>query len=135
MTGFKGGCMCGKVRYESSADPAAFVLCHCRDCQYVSGGAAASVVVVPTPALKVTQGTLKGYSSVGENGKKVTRKFCPDCGTPMFSELESNPDIMVVKAGTMDDPSGLKPAMTLWTHSAQPWAYIDASIPSFEKQP
>ncbi len=135
MTGFVGGCMCGKVRYRSEADPMAFVLCHCRECQYVSGGAAASVVVVPTAALSLTQGAVKGYSSVGENGKGVTRQFCPDCGTPMFSVLESNPDIKVLKAGTMDDASGLKPAMTLWTHSAQPWAHVDPGIPSFDKQP
>jgi hypothetical protein len=135
MTGFVGGCMCGKVRYQSSSDPLTFVLCHCRECRYVSGGAAASVVVVPSDAVKITQGAVKGFSSTGDNGKKVIRQFCPDCGTPMFSLIESNPAIMVVKAGTMDESNGLKPAMTFWTRSAPDWAHIDPSIPSFETQP
>ena len=131
---FSGGCMCGAVRYESSAEPLAFVMCHCRDCQYASGGQPAAVVVLPKGAVKLTKGKIKEFTKAGESGKKVTRQFCADCGTPMFSVPEENP-ISIVKAGTLDDPSWLKPSITIWTKSAQPWAHIDKGIPAFEKQP
>ena len=134
MAGFEGGCMCGAVRYQSTADPMAFMLCHCRECQYVSGGEPASVVIVPKDAVKVT-GMVKGYDCTSEQGRRVTRQFCPECGTPMFSDVEVNPAILVVKAGTMDDASGLTPSAILWTSSAHPWAHIDPNVPQFEKDP
>jgi hypothetical protein len=127
--------MCGAVRYESTAEPVAFVKCHCRECQYVSGGAAASVVVVPKDGFSITKGDVKGFSSTSAKGNQVTRKFCPDCGTPMFSELAANPAVWVIKAGTMDDASWLTPGATLWTSTAQPWAHIDEALPQFEKDP
>ncbi len=132
---FKGRCLCGSVRYESSADPVAFMLCHCRDCQYVSGGEPAAVVVVPKSAFKLTKGSIKGFSVKAESGKLVERQFCPVCGTPMFSSLEGMPDLWAVKAGTMDDSSSLKPTAFIWTKSAQPWAHLDRSYPAFERQP
>jgi hypothetical protein len=131
---FSGGCMCGAVRYEATAEPIAFVMCHCRDCQYASGGGPAAVVVLPKSGLQIKRGAVKDFTKTGESGKNVTRQFCPECGTPMFSVPEANP-IVVIKAGTLDDPSWLKPSLTIWTKSAQPWALIDAHIPKFEKQP
>jgi hypothetical protein len=132
---FKGRCLCGAVTYESSADPAAFMLCHCRDCQYISGGEPAAVVVVPRTAFKLTKGAVKGYSLKGESGNSVVRQFCPECGTPLFSGLEGMAHLWAIKAGTMDDPSALKPTAFIWTKSAQPWAHLDKAYPSFEKQP
>jgi hypothetical protein len=134
---FSGGCLCGAVRYEADAEPVAFMLCHCRDCQYVSGGEPAAVVVVPKAALRVCQGDaeLRSFAVMGESGKKVSRVFCRACGTPLFSDLEGMPHLMAVKAGSMDDPSWLKPTAFIWTKSAQPWAHLDPKIPNFEKQP
>jgi len=132
---FSGGCACGTVRYTVNSEPVAFMLCHCRACQYASGGEPAAVVVVPRAAFQLTEGAVKRYSSKSEAGNTVTRQFCPECGTPMFSELEANPGLWVIKAGTLDDPSWLKPAAFLWTRSAQPWAHLDPALPAFEKQP
>ena len=133
--GFSGGCACGAVRYTVSSEPVAFMLCHCRDCQFASGGEPAAVVVVPRAAFEMTQGTVKRYAKTSEAGNTVTRQFCPECGTPMFSELGGNPDLWVVKAGTLDDPGWLKPTAFLWTGSAQPWAHLDPALRAFEKQP
>jgi len=132
---FAGGCMCGAARYEVNAEPLAFMLCHCRECQYVSGGEPAAVVIVPKAAITLKQGTLKGFTSTAESGNTVTRKFCPECGTPVFSEPSANPDLGIIKAGSMDDASWLKPGAILWRSSAQPWAHIDSALPTFEKNP
>jgi len=133
--GFKGRCLCGSTTYESSAEPVAFMLCHCRDCQYVSGGEPAAVVVVPKDAFKLIKGSIRGFSVKGDSGNLVERQFCTICGTPMFSVLHGMPHLFAIKAGTMDDPSRLKPTAFIWTKSAQPWAHLDKSAASFERQP
>lgn len=132
---YTGGCLCGAIRYEVTSEPLAAALCHCRDCQYVSGGEPAAVVVVARDALKITKGAPKSYSVVADSGKHVTRKFCENCGTPLFSDVESNPAIWVVKAGSFDDPSWIKPGAIFYTSSAQPWAHMDPNLPQFPKMP
>ena len=132
--GFEGGCRCGAVRYESSVDALATVHCHCRDCQYASGGAFSTVVVVPADALAIT-GETSAYSVTAESGEQVTRRFCPTCGSPLFSELSANPGIKVVKAGSLDDPGLLQPSSHAWTKSAQPWSETIGELPRFATNP
>ena len=131
---FSGGCACGAVRYEVSAEPVAVMDCHCRDCQRASGGSCTTAVVVPKPAFKLTKGSPKKYSTTGDSGNPVHRYFCEHCGSPLFSEPDVAP-IFVVKAGSLDDPSWLKVSGALYTRSAQPWAHIDPAKPRFEKMP
>lgn len=131
---FSGGCRCGKVRYQCSAAPMFTGHCHCRDCQYASGGAYSTIVGVATAALSL-QGELSGYAVDTDSGNQVTRKFCPTCGTPMLSELSANAAMTVLKAATLDDPSWLKPAMHIWTASGQPWAETSPATPTFQKNP
>ncbi len=131
---FSGGCACKAVRYEVLAEPMAVMDCHCRDCQYASGGSHTTAVVVPAAAFKLTAGKPSRYVSKGDSGNDVARNFCPTCGTPVFSEPPGGA-ITVVKAGTLDDPSWLKPGGALYTSSAQPWAHIDDTKMKFEKMP
>ena len=132
---FSGGCACGAVRYTVKSEPIAVMLCHCRACQYASGGEPAAVVIVPRETFELQQGVVKRYPTKSEAGKTITRQFCPECGTPMFSEPDGNPGLWIVKAGTLDDPSWLKPTAVLWLSMAQPWAHHDASLPGFATQP
>ena len=131
---FTGGCRCGQIRYACSAKPVFTGHCHCRDCQYASGGAYSTVVAVPTDALSL-EGELGGYTVDTDSGNQVTRKFCPTCGSPILSELSVNRAMTVLKAGSLDDPSWLKPAMHLWTASGQPWAEMSSELPQFAKNP
>jgi len=130
-----GGCLCGAIRYEVSAPPLFQGVCHCRDCQYVSGGAPANVMVVPKTAITVIKGQTRTYWVTGDSGGRVGREFCEVCGTQLFSNLEPQPAIAVIKAGSLDDPSQFAPSMQIWTGSAQPWHHIDAALPAFEKGP
>jgi hypothetical protein len=131
---FHGGCLCKAIRYEVAAEPLAVMNCHCRDCQYASGGGFTTAVVVPRAAFRLLKGTPKTFATVGENGKTVIRHFCGDCGTPLFGQ-PPNEAIWVVKAATMDDPSGLTMSGALFVKSAQPWAHIDPALPAFEAMP
>jgi hypothetical protein len=131
---FQGGCRCGAVRYEVSAEPFAVMNCHCRDCQYASGGGFSTAVVVPAAAFKLTKGTPRRHTVTADSGNDLTRSFCGDCGSPLFSEPPGG-QVWVVKAGSLDDPSWLKMSGALYTSSAQPWAHIDANLVQFEKLP
>ena len=78
---FTGGCVCGEVRYECSSRPLMMVKCHCRDCQRVSGGPYAPVVVVPLKAFKITIGGLQHYVTARLSGRNNLRGFCAKCGS------------------------------------------------------
>jgi hypothetical protein len=134
MPQIAGGCLCGKVRYSASGDPAFVGLCHCTDCQKFTGSAFAAVVGVPKAALTV-QGELATYSKAGDTGKSTYRRFCPQCGSSVLDEGEALPDIVMVGAGTLDDASWVKPGMQIYCDSAQPWVHLGGNMQSFPKMP
>jgi hypothetical protein len=110
------------------------VNCYCRDCQRSSGTAMASVMLVPKAAFKMT-GQLKHYEVTGDSGNKVSRGFCPNCGSPILSLVSVMDSMVVLKAASLDDPSIFKPMMQVYMKSAPPWAPVRDDLPKFEKQP
>jgi hypothetical protein len=81
------------------------------------------------------EGETRDYRSVADSGNVMHRRFCPKCGTALFSEAEARPHLVFVRVGTLDDPEHARPAMTIWTSSAPTWACIDSSFPAVERQP
>ncbi len=134
MAAIKGHCACGKVSYESSADPAFSGVCHCKDCQRQTGSAFAVVIGIPSASLSV-QGDMKTVTGTGDSGKGTTRKFCPDCGSTILSEVELMPGVSMVRAGTLDDTGWVKPGMQIYCDSAQPWVSLGGDMKSFPKMP
>ena len=135
MQPLTGGCLCGAIRYSISAPVAELRACHCRNCQRASGAAGTVGAVVPAEAFRITQGKPKRYSAVADSGRTLHRHFCPDCGSPLYSLREQMPELIVVRAGTLDDSSGLKISTNIWTKSARSWAYIDPATKQFPGQP
>lgn len=129
-----GGCLCGAVRYRTDADPIITRLCWCRVCQYLALGNAAVSVCFPTEGMSIT-GEMTDFQSVADSGNRMHRRFCPNCGTQLFSEAEARPHLIFVRAGTLDDPEIARPAATIWTASAPSWACIDETLPKWEGQP
>jgi hypothetical protein len=132
MPQISGGCLCGKVRYETEAAPVLTGVCHCRNCQKQAGSAFSINVAVPKQALSI-KGTLKTYADKGDSGKAVSRRFCPDCGSPIISEAEALPDVVIIKAGTLDDTSWLNPTTEIFCDSAQPWVQLGGGMQRFSK--
>ena len=122
MTTRTGGCLCGAVRYEVTADPMAHVACYCTDCQKASGGSPTLALIVPADAVKITKGEGKRFVSQGDSGADVVREFCANCGSPLFSAPSSSGGaIRVVKIGSLDDPSDFKSTVEIYRDSARPW--------------
>ena len=133
-TRFSGGCLCGAVHYECAAEPVFSANCHCRDCQRVTGSAFAATLFVPRNTVTVT-GTVHYYDVTGESGNIVSRGFCPTCGARLFTKPAIVPDLIGIVAGSLDDPSGFRPAMDIYTASAQPWDCMNPELPKFPKLP
>jgi len=129
-----GGCLCGAVRFSSTAAPITTRTCWCRVCQYIGAGGATVNVCFPSQAVAVS-GELREYRSVADSGNPMVRRFCPQCGTHLFSDSAARPHLTFVRAGTLDDPELAQPAVTAWTTSAPSWACFDERIPQVERQP
>jgi hypothetical protein len=132
---FTGGCQCGAIRFECTAQPSELQMfkCHCRDCQRVGGGPYAAVVYVPKRTFKVMRGTVHHHTTQSEISGQHLRGFCAECGSRLTGG-ESNESIGVLVAN-LDDPSGFKPQFNMWTSDAQAWDPLDAGVPAFEKYP
>jgi hypothetical protein len=129
-----GGCLCKAVRYRITAMPIVTRLCWCRVCQYIAAGNATVNGCCPSNAITI-EGELRDYRSVADSGNVMHRRFCPVCGTHLFSEAESRPHLIFVRVGTLDDVEIAKPAMTIWTSRAPSWACIDTAMPRVPQQP
>ena len=117
-----GHCLCGAVSYEYAGEPAVTAICHCDDCQRHSGSSFSVNVGVPSDGLSVSGEALKSVSTVGTgSGRPRERAFCGDCGSPLYTVLEEMPELTFIKAGTLDDRSGVAPTLEIWCDRAQPW--------------
>ena len=115
-----GGCLYGRVRYTAEGDPNFAAVCHCRSCQRYTGSAFEPLMVFPSQAVKV-EGDLKTYDEVADSGKSVHRRFCPNCGSGVMAEVDAMPGVIIVLAGSLDEPAAFKPSMEIFCSSAQPW--------------
>lgn len=129
-----GGCLCGAVRWRSEQPPVITRICWCRDCQYFAAGNGTVNACFLTDGFTVT-GAMQDYVKTADSGNRMHRRFCPTCGTQLFSEAEARPHLVFVRVGSFDDPELARPAMTIWTESAPSWACINAELPVSEGQP
>jgi hypothetical protein len=130
-----GGCLCGRVRYESTGAPLFSLLCHCRDCQRQSGSAFIAAMRVPAAGFRITEGAPRFFVSLSDAGNHVTRAFCPECGSPLFIRVSSRPDIVGLRVGSLDDPSAFRPEADIFVKSAQPWDHMNPDLPKYETYP
>lgn len=132
-TPFTGGCLCGNISYECSAEPIVMGNCHCRDCQKATGTAYAAAMLVPRNAVTIA-GDVKYYDVTGDSGGTVSRGFCPNCGSRLFSKPPI-PELMGIMAGSLDDPTWFQPTIDVYAASAQPWDCMNPDLAKFEKMP
>ena len=127
-----GGCLCGNIRYTLKVEPALTVVCHCTHCQKASGSAFSTNLVLQRADIDFS-GDMAAYDDKADSGNVLKRSFCPKCGSSLMSESSGRPGSAVLKVGTLDDPSKIKPAMQIWTRSAQPWVKLEGGMASMEK--
>jgi len=130
----EGGCYCGAVRYAAEGEPALKAQCHCRECQYISGGAPNLFMLMPADGFRYTKGEPKKFTR-SDLERPVTREFCADCGTHLITRRPGLP-FVVLKIGTLDEPAQFgTPRMAIFTVDRQPFHHIADGLPAFERLP
>ncbi len=131
----EGGCYCGSLRYKASGDAMFKGQCHCRECQYIAGGSVNVVMAMPEATFSYTKGEPKPFTrSDLENA--VTREFCPNCGTHILAKAPGLPGTVILKVGTLDDPSVFgQPQMAIFTIDQQSFHQLPEGAPAFERGP
>ncbi len=131
----KGGCLCGRVRYEANFAPIWSAICFCRQCQKAAGAECVQLVGVPAFAFSLTQGNVKFHESVADSGNKVRRGFCEACGSHLSLIRDAYPDIVTLRTCSLDEPGAYPPQFGVFTESAQSWTWIPTDIPTFATVP
>jgi len=130
----EGGCFCGNLRYVADGDPILKAQCHCRECQYFSGGAPNMFMIVPPTGFGYSKGAPKTFTR-SDLANAVTREFCADCGTHIATRRPDMP-FVILKVGTLDDPKEFGgPKMAIYTIDKQPFHLIAEGLPTFERLP
>lgn len=129
-----GGCHCGNISYSAEIDPGNVGICHCTDCQTLSGSAFRTIVVVEEKNFSLT-GQPKIYVKTGESGAKREQAFCPECGSAIYATSPgAGPKIYNIRLGTARQRDQLAPKVQYWSRSALFWLTDLAGIPKLEKQ-
>lgn len=133
MTKFEGGCLCGAVRYEGS-EPQGGGHCYCEDCRRTSGSSHCSHMIVAETAFSVS-GDVRFFDKPSDSGSNVSRGFCPNCGSAVYSRNSGMPGVVFVRASSLDDPNVFEPAMVVYTKRKPTWSDGMSKLPSFSGMP
>jgi hypothetical protein len=129
-----GACHCGKIRYEAQIDPAKVRLCHCTDCQTLSGTAYRLNVDAPAASFRLLSGQPRVYIKTAESGNQRAQAFCPDCGTPIYAATPQDPRSYSLRVGALKQRAQLRPSWQIWFRSALPWVADLRDLSSVERQ-
>jgi hypothetical protein len=131
-----GRCHCGYVTYEAEIDPDKNLICHCTDCQTLSGSAFRVNAYTREGAFKLLSGKLKIYVKTSESGNERPQSFCPECGTPIYATAAGvGPKVYAIRIGSIRQRDQLVPNVQVWSRSAQPWIDHTGSMRKIDKQP
>ena len=122
-----GACHCGLIAFTAEIDPAGVTICHCADCQIMSGAPFRIVVAAPISQFRLS-GVPKRYTVV-QSGIQMVQAFCTECGTPLFAANAESPTSVVVRLGCVTQRAQLRPSAQIWQHLALPWVAGLALIP------
>ncbi len=131
---YRGGCMCGAIRYEIGAEPLFGGQCQCRDCQHETGGGHSSFMAFPAAAVRL-EGTPTVYEFKADSGNTIGRGFCPSCGCTVVAVTSGLPDLTMISVGGLDDPSIFKPEFVCYVSRGHAWDLVDPALPSFATMP
>ena len=118
----EGSCHCGNITYEAEIDPARVGICHCTDCQTLTGTAFRVTVPAAEQDFRIIAGVPRIYVKTAESGRARAQAFCADCGTPLYAtSVGEGPKIFGIRAGTARQRAQLVPRRQVWHRSALPW--------------
>jgi len=130
----EGRCHCGRIAYEATVDPDTVGICHCADCQTLSGSPYRAAIPTAAADFVLLRGEPKIYVKTAESGTKRAQAFCPDCGTPIYAAAPSDPPTYSLRLGAIKQRDMLRPHRQIWCRSALPWTMNISDIDKRERQ-
>jgi hypothetical protein len=130
----QGRCHCGAVAWEAEVDPEAASICHCTDCQSFSGSPFRASVPAKAADFRLTKGQPRHYVKTADSGNRRAQGFCADCGSPLYSTQAENQQVYVLRLGTLDQRTEIKPKRQIWRDSSLPWAEDIRDLPGIGGQ-
>jgi len=129
-----GRCHCGFITYEAIVDPENVGICHCTDCQMLTGSAYRVSVPAPTESFSLLTGEPKIYIKTADSGAKRAHAFCPRCGTPIFARALNDPPTHSLRVGCLRQRADLLPRRRIWCRSALAWSIDLERVPQSNGQ-
>lgn len=131
-----GSCHCGAIAYEAEVTPGTVGVCHCGDCQRLTGSAFRANIPAPAAGFRMLRGTPKVYVKTADSGARRARAFCGDCGGPVYASALENPPSYSLRVGALDQRAELgPPARQIWTKRRLPWVCLLDEVPALDGQP
>ena len=130
-----GACHCGQIRYEAVIDPEAVAICHCTDCQTITGSAFRVNVPAKKENFRILAGEPKTYLKTAESGAKRLQAFCSNCGTSIYATTAVDQKIFGLRIGALAQRGQLSPKKQIWCDSAMPWLGTIPGLPGTPRQP
>ena len=134
MMKIDGGCHCGEITFTAEVDPNGVRICHCTDCQKMSGSAFRAVIAAPAESFRLTGGQPRSYIKIADSGNRRRHAFCGTCGSPIFACAEADPPSYTLRVGTIAQRRELSPNVQIWRGSALDWVDAIAAIPSSDQK-
>jgi hypothetical protein len=132
----EGSCHCGQITFEAEAETTKFGICHCSECQTLTGTAFNTALPISAAKFVLLSGEPKTYLKTAEqSGRKVLRAFCGDCGSPIYRHSLLDPSILRIAVGSIKQRKALTPVRQIWKCSALPWVDSIGSLESFDRNP
>ena len=130
----QGACHCVDISYEAIIDPARVSICHCTDCQALTGSAYRVTVPALIADFNLRTGSPKIYIKTGESGAKRAQAFCARCGSPLYAYPVDNPKTYGLRVGCIAQRRELVPTLQIWCDSALSWTADIGDIPKLQRE-
>lgn len=131
----QGRCHCGKISYEAEVDPTSVQICHCLDCQTLTGSAFRVTIPASPEAFHLLRGEPRIYLKVADSGSRRRHAFCGDCGTPVFRLPADNSPDYSLRVGGLDQRATLgPPKRQIWTKRRLHWVAAIGDVPEVDLQ-
>jgi hypothetical protein len=127
-----GKCFCGEITFQAEVDPNHVHICHCTDCQNLTGTAYRVTAAAPRDSFKLLTGKPKTFDKIAEDGTKSAQAFCPNCGSPIYSAHEGG-STYGLRSGCLKQRAELVPRKQIWCRSALSWPMNIEAIPKLQK--
>jgi hypothetical protein len=132
---YTGGCACGAVRYEISTEPVFSNHCQCHTCQKLSGTGHGSYMAFTGRSSVQLRGAVTEWAVAGDSGAMKRHAFCPACGSPVYLTTAAAPDLFIIHAASLDEPSRFTPQVVTYAMRGHAWDRLDPALAQFDKMP